>query len=173
MSLINIDKANINMGKFVDNTVRIIDATLASLKRIMEDYSHISEQYSDVPSLLILGKDLLRSTDEESRGKLIKFFLKKSSPVWNEIKNKDMTIIRENMSLILMDSPFIPRIQYIYGNNNDRVCYVNEKEIKIMWNLITALVHNSVKYALFSGDENLIKYLPENVVEEFNIDLSK
>ena len=167
----NLEKANSNMCKFIENTQRIINATKVILERLMDEHDHIASDYSDVPMLLDIGKRILVDIGSQEQVKLVKTFVEKSIPVWEKVKNKDITVLTENMSLILSDNPFVPRIQYMYGSNPQRRCYVNEKETKNMWTLITALIHNSVKYVYFSGNTELMSIIPDGTIEMFNINL--
>ena len=164
-------KANDNMCKFIQNTQRIIGKTKNILEKIMENNKDINNQYSDVPGLLDMAKDLLVSLDNETQTKFLVKFVKKSSSVWYKIKEKDDTILTENLSLILPSNPYVSRIQYIYGNNEKRINYVDEEDIKIIWKLLNGLVHNSVKYVIFSQNSELLQLLPKDVVENFKISL--
>lgn len=164
-------KANANMCKFVENTQRVIGKTKLILEGIMKQDRHINNEYSDVPGLLDMAKDLLVGLDHETQLKCLRSFIKKSSPVWYKIKEKDDTILTENLSLILPSNPYVPRIQYIYGNNERKIRYVGEEDIKVMWKLLNALVHNSVKYIIFSEDSELLPLLPEGVIDDFKISL--
>lgn len=168
----DIDKSNVNRVKFIENTQRIMNATNAVLDRLMKEHAHIRGDYSDVPALLEMGKGLLVNLDDTTSRKIIKKFLEKSTPVWDKIKDKDITILSENLDTILPENPFIPRIQYLYGSNSHSRCYVNEKETATMWKLIEALIHNSVKVAVFSNDEELLALLPDGSIEMWKINLN-
>lgn len=168
----NIEKSNINRIRFIENTQRIMNATNSVLGRLMEEDSHIRAGYSDVPALLEMGKGLLVNLDDYTSRNVIKSFLEKSAPVWEKIKNKDITILSENLDTILPQNPFIPRIQYLYGSNPYSRCYVNERETANMWKLIEALIHNSVKFAMFLNDQELLSLLPSNAVQMWKINLN-
>lgn len=167
----NTEKSDVNRVKFIENTQRIMNATNTILKRLMEEHAHIKGDYSDVPALLEIGKGVLVNLDNTTSRNIIKGFLEKSVPVWDKIKSKDISILSENLNVILPENPFIPRIQYLYGSNPKSICYVNESETASMWRLIESLIHNSVKVAVFSNDKELLEIIPKNAVSVWKINL--
>lgn len=171
MSRLDITKAQLNKCKFIENTQRIIGSTNKIIKELMEEHEHIRTEYASIPGLLELGNTILVNLPDDKFEEIITDFFTKSIPVWDKIKNKDITVLTENMSLILSNNQYVPKIQYMYGANEDNLCYVSEKDTKNMWNLITALIHNSVKYVIFSDNKDLLAILPPNTVETWKINL--
>lgn len=167
----DMEKANINKCKFIENTQRIIGSTKKIIERLTSENRQLADMYSDIPSLLDIAKEALVNLGDDIHSKVFFTFIRKSIPVWDKIKHKDDTVLTENLGLILPDNPFVSRIQYIYGANPSKTIYVNDVEIKNMWKLMTALIHNAVKYIIFSENSEFIPMLPPNVVEDFKINL--
>lgn len=171
MSLVSQEKAEVNFCKFIENTRRLIGSTKNIIDRINEENVEIRNNYSDVPSLLQMALDLLSNCGINSQKNLMKTFIFKSIEIWELIRLKDDTVLTEHLSKIIPDNPYVVRIQYVYGSNPSNKCFVDKIEIKKIWNLITALVHNSIKYILFSGDSKYDGLLPRNVVSLWKVNL--
>lgn len=180
-SFINEEKAKLNKNKFIENTQRIIGMTKKIVTRISESDRQIANMYSDIPGLLDMAGNFLVDMGDEIHSKMIYSFLKgiliqkegyvDNIHVWRKIKSKDETVLTENLSVILSENPFVPRIQYVYGANPAKRCYVNHHEIDTMWKLITALIHNSVKYAFHNNVVKIIPHIPQELISEFKIQL--
>ena len=180
-SLADEGKGVLNKNKFVENTQRIIGMTKKIVTRISGSDKQISNMYSDIPDLLEMAGNLLVSMGNEIHIKMLHGFLRgvliqreESSdniPVWKKIKSKNDSVLTENLSIILSENPFVPRIQYVYGANPTKKCYVNQNEIDIMWKLITALIHNSIKYVIHNNIEEFIPYISKELIDEFKIQL--
>lgn len=166
----NMEKANINKTKFIENTQRIIGSTKKIIERLTDENKALANMYSDIPGLLEIAGSTLANLGSEFHHNALSQFIEKSLPVWDKIRLKDDTILTENLSLILPNNPYVSRIQYIYGANPSKTIYVNDSEIKNMWKLLTALVHNAVKYIIFSEDPKFYP-LPPNIVDDFKVNL--
>lgn len=170
-----------NKNKFVENTQRVIGMTNKIVSRISNADRQIANMYSDIPGLLQMAGDLLVNMGDEIHTKMLHAFLKgilikkegapDDIPVWKKIKSKDDTVLTENLSVILSENPFVPRIQYIYGANPARRRYVSDTEVETMWKLITALVHNSIKYAFHGNHKLFTQHIPDELISEFRIQL--
>lgn len=180
--LSNVDaiKANEFKNKFIENTQRILGFTNVIITRISSEDPKIRRLYEDVPSLLDFAKSSLSSMGETTHVNIIIGFIKKildnkkldtadGVHIWHRIHARDDSVLVTNLNVILPENPFIPRIQFIYGNNPDKIRYVSDKEIGTMWNLVTALIHNAVKYVVYSGNESIISMIPRELIEEFKI----
>lgn len=152
MSLLNQEKANENFCKFINNIQRVIGKTTQIIERIMKVDKNIATNYNDVYGTLKMANDLIINIDSEKQKKLFKTFIKKSLNLWIKIKNKDDSILTEHISIIFPNNPYVEKIQYIYGNNPQKKNFVEPSEMDSIWKLITGLVHNSIKYIIFSED---------------------
>lgn len=180
-SLADEGKGILNKNKFVENTQRVIGMTKKIVTRISESDRHISNMYSDIPGLLEMAGNLLVNMGDDIHTKMLHAFLKgvliqkegacDNIPVWKKIKSKDDSVLTENLSVILSENPFVPRIQYVYGANPSKRCYVNQSEIDTMWKLITALIHNSVKYVVHNNVEEFLPHISEELIIQFKIQL--
>lgn len=180
-SLADGEKGVLNKNKFIENTQRVIGMTNKIVTRISDSDRQISNMYSDIPGLLKMAGDMLVDMGDEIHTKMLHAFLKgvliqkEGSPdnihVWRKIKSKDDSVLTENLSVILSENPFVPRIQYIYGANPSKKCYVNQNEIDTMWKLITALIHNSIKYAVHNNVKEFLPHIPDELINEFKIQL--
>lgn len=162
-------KADDNLRKFIENLQRVILQTNAILDRISSEDSDVAKRYSDIPPLLNMAKDALVNIGIDGQKKVIKVFIDKSIDVWYMIMNRDDRILTEHLSLILPGDDYVKKIQYLYGANDQRKCYVNEREINNVWKLLTALVHNSAKYVVFSDYEKFTSRLPKEVFNEWKV----
>lgn len=183
-SMADESKALLNKNKFIENTQRVIGMTRKIVDRISENDKNIKSMYSDIPGLLETAGALLVSMGDDIHMKMINGFLdglliKKQRndveddgvSIWMKIKERNDSILTNNLSIILPNNPFVPRIQYIYGANPSKRRYVNDAEIEVMWKLITALTHNVIKYVIFSQNQQYIHLIPSEMISEMRISL--
>lgn len=169
MSRLDQDKANENFCKFIQNIQRVIGKTSQILERVMKADRTIASSYSDIPSTLTMANQLLLHMGVEGQMKFFRTFIEKSINLWENIRVKDDKILTEHLSIILPGNPYVEKIQFIYGGNPQKKIYVDSAEVTMMWKLLTALIHNSIKYIIFSEDTTFYPLLPDNVVEKFSV----
>lgn len=183
MSRLNQEKANDNFCKFVENTQRITGKTLSIINRLISEDKTIKNSYSDVPGLLQIALDIIPKSGNGMQMQIISGFIdealiKESRDsngnvinICEMVKNKDDKILTEHLGKILSNNPYVERIQYIYGANPSKKCYVNEAEVNIMWKLITAIFHNSIKYVIFSENPKFFGKISKSAVTDLNVNL--
>jgi len=155
MASCDIKLAIENLNKFSTNTRKIIMLTNDICKDLSRKPGEIGKKYKNIPGLLDIALLVFDEFKNEKYEEILVDFLQKSIPVWDKIKNRDGSILSENLSLIIPDNEYIPIIQYAYGDNPDGKIHVDDKKIKNMWLLITALIHNSIKYSYYGQNKNL------------------
>lgn len=180
MALVNTAKANENLDKFTTNIRKVALLTKDISTGLIEINSSFSEMYRDIPDLLDIAVMTIESLSERDRIKMLKTFVEKSLgningvSLWEKIKSKDAEFLSTNLSMIVPGNKYIDKIQYAYGQNPDGQIYVPERQLKAMWLLVHALIHNSFKYVILSGDPDLSDALmSRNAVEFWSLDLSK
>ena len=155
MAELDHTKANENLVKFSNNTRKIILLTTDVGKDLASGPGELGQKYGDIPDLLELALMVYDAFDDEKKVKFLLGFLEKSMSVWHKIKTKDASILSENLSIILPENEYIERIQYAYGGNPEGVIHVSDKLVSNMWLLITGLMHNSIKYVIYSKHPRL------------------
>lgn len=169
------EKAELNFCKFIENTCRIIGKTNQIINRILEenrDNREIQTKYSEVPDLLKIASDLLTNCGVDAQKSFMSSFILKSVNIWELIRLKDDRVLTEHLSEIMPGNGYVENIQYVYGANSSRKCFVNSDEIGVIWKLITAVIHNSIKYIIFSGDSTFVDVLPRDVVKLWKVQLN-
>jgi hypothetical protein len=172
MSLLDQSKANSEFCKFIQNIQRVIGRTNQILERLIGTDPTIASNYSEIPGALTMGNMLLLNIGVDGQMKFFKTFIEKSINLWEKIRIKDDTILTEHLSIILPDNTYVEKIEFIYGNNPQKKIYVNNAEINYMWKVLTGLVHNSIKYIIFSEDTRFYPLLPDKIIENFGINLN-
>lgn len=175
MSLIDRNRADRYFCKFIENSQRVIGKTKLILTRIIESSDaadkKIARSYADIPGTLTSANQLLMGIGGEIQINIFRTFIRKSMPFWEKIHSRDDTILTDNLSLIFPNNPYVGKIQFLYGANNERRCYVKADEINSIWKLINALVHNCIKYIIFSHDEEFFDKMDPDIVEKLNVNL--
>lgn len=180
MALVNTEKANENLDKFTTNIRKTALLTKDVSNGLIGINSSFNEMYRDIPDLIDIGVMTIESLSLKDRIDMLLTFVKKSLgtingvSLWEKIKSKDAEFLSTNLSMIVPGNKYIDKIQYAYGQNPDGQIYVHEKQLKAMWLLVHALIHNSFKYVILSGESELSDTLmSRNAIEFWGLDLSK
>lgn len=161
--------------KFVENTTRVIGLTNSILASLKQREPAVAARYSDVPGLLDLAKQaLVNMITPDMMEKLLIDFMSKAIDHLELLRVKDDSILTERLSIILPDSPYVERVQYLYGANPKKTRYCTDKEIQTMWLLTHALVHNAVKHIVNNKIEPYCsRILADGVIERWGVDFNK
>lgn len=164
--------SNKHFEKFIANTKRVIKLTIAVLKKIEQSNPEIYREYSTIPPLLEFAE---KNLDNSAVANLaLNAFISKAMNNMEELKSRNESILINKIDIILPDNPFNPKIQFLYGNNPQRKCYVSQKDIDALWNLAHGLLHNSVKHCVVNNVEPFKTMIIERgIIEEWNIDFTK
>lgn len=176
MSLVDTEKANIQLEKFNENLQRIIGKTKVIVLEIMKTDQKVAYSYKDVPRTLDLAASIVTGEfplpNFDPIYGTICGFLNKGIDIFDMIHMKDDRILTEHISIIFPKNDYIEKIQFIYGANDQQKNYVSNEDITVMWKLIIANMHRAIKWVIFSGDERFINRLPVDVVNRYKINLS-
>lgn len=170
MTLVNKQKADTQFCKFIENLQRVIGKTKAILETVMNDNPSIRSSYRDIPGTLDMGLSLINSGSMFHQ-KIFRAFIEKGIDHFDMIHRKDDRILTHNLSMILPENEYVNKIQYIYGANPERRRYVSDEDVKVMWNLLLALMHRSIKWILFTEDPEFYPRLPPDVVQRYKVNL--
>jgi hypothetical protein len=166
MSILDQNKANVNFMKFVVNLRKLIGKTNSIIVGIMAVNSKIAEEYKFIPMSLTFVCDFIEKTPDKVKEIFIEF-INKSMHLWPNIMNKDDSILTEHLSIILPGNKYVEKIQYIY-----REKLVNNDDVATMWKCLHGIVHNSIKYIMFSEDPRFFNILDKSLIKTYGINLN-
>ena len=138
---------NEQIEKFLTNT-------LYFLEEILESVILVHKQY---PSLKItITPDLINSKINEVKAIqsigggsfVIDIFIKNCYLYWNRVKNRDLNFLQTQLETII-PATFMKDIQFLLGNNTERKIYASEDTIDQLWDFLTAMIYNSVRYVKY------------------------
>jgi hypothetical protein len=160
----NSSKSTDNCNKFIANSKRLIELTKTILSEILRERPELAEEYSKLPDILTFAETMLSAEDQN---KVICGFIDKSYVYWDKIIDKDFTILTEHLDIIFPKNEYVSKIQYLYINK-----YVNESRLNVLWKLLLAFIHNSVKYIYFSKNPKYYrKIIEDGIIEKYSINL--
>uniref|UniRef100_A0A6C0BEA7 Uncharacterized protein n=1 Tax=viral metagenome TaxID=1070528 RepID=A0A6C0BEA7_9ZZZZ len=157
MTEYSLQKANINLVRFSTNTRKLIKLTSDITRLLASKGGVLEEKYKEIPGLLEGGLEYYDLFDDKQKTIFLIEFLKKSLSVWDKIKSKDMSILSENLSIVLPDNPYINIIQYAFGGglDSDGTVYVDDDKVSNVWLGITGLIHTGLKFVIYSRHNEL------------------
>lgn len=178
MASLDLNKANENFNKFCVNLRKVALLTKDVSLALIEISPEFQKKYTNIPDLLEIGVLALESISNDEKVAMLRNFVKKSLgeingvPLWEKIKSKDSDFLANNLGMIIPGNEYIDKIQYAYGKNPESKIYVDERMLKSMWLIVHGLIHNSLKYIIFSGDRDLYEMvMSKSPVEFWNLNL--
>ncbi len=144
--------------KFLANIIFFLEETVDVVKTIYEENPGIKDKLKlTIDSDIILQKiDEVKSLQDLGVGEfMIQVFITESFSHWDKVKSRDIVFLRTNLETLIPHN-FIREIQYFLGNNPTAKVYADEDSIDQLWDYLTAMIHNSVKYAYYSSDKSFV-----------------
>lgn len=180
MSLIDVEKANLQLQKFNENLQKVVLKTKLVIEKIMAKDVNIKSSYKNVPSTLDIAMCVIQGSFpvpgfDRIYGTICGFLdkynlgLSNGIDLFDMINNKDDKILTEHLSALFPENKYIDKIQYIYGANPEGKRYVEKDDVDFMWRLINGVMHRAIKWAIFSQDPRYVDTVPSSTLDRFKI----
>lgn len=191
---VDMDKANLNLDRFVTNlhkTILLIKTSISSLYD-EDSESEFNDKLSETALVLEIASSFIEELSKsdnlkkdkdgvtviEKKINFVRGFIEKSIPLWKDLKNKNIKVLKRSINSVVGGiteiEEYVEVIHHVLGDNDTGDILIDEASIESLWKCLNAITHGAIKYAIASKDQVLYdKLVEKKAVEFWGVNLNK